>query len=382
MDLLRQGIDIVVTRLRSIDWILFVATWPLLGAGWITMNSFVGDNYFANRQLIWIAISVGVFLVASLIDWRFLRRTTVVTILYVVGILLLLSLLVFGSVTKGVQSWIHLGFFSFQPADLMKIILIITLAKYFSRRHIEIAHYRHIVVSGIYAFIPFVLIFMQPDPGSGSIIFLIWLGMIIVSGVSNKHLFAVFGLGIAAALIAWMFLLAPYQQERVLTFIDPLRDVQGAGYNAFQSTVAVGSGQLFGKGVGYGTQSRLEFLPEYQTDFIFAAYAEEWGFIGSVMLFILFAFVVGRILAQALHGATNFETLFAVGVAAMLAAHFIINVGMNMGLLPVTGITLPFLSYGGSHLIVEFLALGMLQGMRRYSRTVHQEDMTNEFEGI
>ena len=158
----------------------------------------------------------------------------------------------------------------------------------------------------------------------------------------------------------------------------PLTDIRGAGYNAYQSTIAVGSGQILGKGIGYGTQSRLKFLPEYQTDFIFAAFAEEWGFIGVVLLFLLYCILIWRILRIALYGASNFETLFAVGVIVLLMSHFLINVGMNIGLMPVTGVVMPFMSYGGSHLLSEFAALGILMGMRNYARTVHKDEERNE----
>ena len=160
-----------------------------------------------------------------------------------------------------------------------------------------------------------------------------------------------------------------------------LANIQGAGYNAYQSTVAVGSGQLFGKGIGYGTQSKLRFLPEYQTDFIFAAFAEEWGFFGILIVFALFGIIFWRIIVAASRGASNFETLFAFGVLFYFAAHFILHVGINLGLLPVTGTTIPFMSYGGSHLIAEFLALGMLSGMNSYSRATHPDSMNREFEG-
>jgi rod shape determining protein RodA len=166
----------------------------------------------------------------------------------------------------------------------------------------------------------------------------------------------------------WHWGLHTYQKQRILTFIHPLADIRGSGYNAYQSTVAVGSGELTGKGVGYGTQSKLQFLPEFQTDFIFAAFSEEWGFIGVALLFGLFAVLVVRILAIAAHGSDNFETLVGVGIAIYFVAQFMVHVGMNMGLLPITGTTLPFMSYGGSHLVTEYLALGILMGMRRHSR--------------
>ncbi|HYC34632.1 MAG TPA: FtsW/RodA/SpoVE family cell cycle protein, partial [Candidatus Paceibacterota bacterium] len=180
----------------------------------------------------------------------------------------------------------------------------------------------------------------------------------------------------------WSFVFADYQKARIKTFLNPLADVRGAGYNARQSVVAVGSGEIFGKGIGYGTQSRLNFLPEYQTDFIFAAYAEEWGFIGVLILFGAFGIVVFRILHNAMNAETNFETLFALGFCIMIISHFAINVGMNIGLLPVTGIPLPFVSYGGSHMLTLFIGLGILMGMRRYRRAAHRDSMKNEFLGI
>jgi len=183
-------------------------------------------------------------------------------------------------------------------------------------------------------------------------------------------------------IVFWFFLLEPYQKDRILVFLHPLADLSGAGYNAYQSTIAVGSGELFGKGVGYGTQSRLQFLPEYETDFIFAAFAEEWGFVGSALLLILFGLVIWRILRVALVGASNFEILFGIGVAILFVSQMVVNIGMNVGLLPVTGLPLPFMSYGGSHLLAEFVALGILAGMRRQARIAHPDDLKHEFVGF
>ena len=161
-----------------------------------------------------------------------------------------------------------------------------------------------------------------------------------------------------------------------------MEDIRGAGYNAYQSTIAVGSGGFFGKGIGYGTQSRLQFLPEHQTDFIFAAFAEEWGFFGVLLLLLCYGVIVWRIIVAAFVGASNFETLFAIGLAVFFMVQFIVHIGMNMGLLPVTGQTLPFMSYGGSHLVTEFAGLGILFAMRRYSRDAHRESMSERFHGI
>ena len=191
--------------------------------------------------------------------------------------------------------------------------------------------------------------------------------MVLVSGIRFRHLATVFFIGVVAFTVMWQFIFLDYQKERIMTFVNPLSDIQGSGYNAYQSTVAIGSGGLMGKGVGYGTQSKLLFLPEYETDFIFAAYAEEWGLSGVLILFALFGFLVYQLLKSSVHAASNFERLFAAGVTILLVAHFFIHVGMNIGLLPVTGTTIPFLSYGGSHLLTEFIAVGMVMGMRRYA---------------
>ncbi|MBI2120521.1 MAG: rod shape-determining protein RodA [Parcubacteria group bacterium] len=369
-------------HLLRIDWILFFSTIPLLLAGLITMSSFGGKGAFFEKQAIWILLSFLVFFGLSCIDFRFLRRTGVIVSLFAGTCALLLFLFAMGSVFKGAQSWFNFGAFAFQPADLMKLVLILVLTKYFSRRHAEIANIRHIVVSGVYALIPFLLVALQPDFGSAVLIGLIWFGMVLVSGISKKHLILVFVLALASGGILWNFVFQDYQKQRIMTFLHPLADIRGTGYNAFQSTVAIGSGGLLGRGVGYGTQSRLNFLPEYQTDFIFAAFSEEWGFVGVMLVFLFFAIVIWRILANALLGETNFEMLFGLGLAISLTAHFLINVGMNIGLLPVTGTVLPFMSYGGSHLITEFMGLGILMGMRRYSRAAHRDDMKNEFLGV
>jgi len=363
------------------DWLLLSATVPLVVFGLVTMNSFLAESYFFDRQITWILLAYALLLAFSFGDWRSLRKSWLLIILYFAAIAALAILFVLGQVTKGAQSWFSLGSLSLQPADFMKLILVLMLAKYFSKRHIEIANIQHIIVSGLYALIPFLFILLQPDFGSALIIFLIWLGLILVSGVSKKHLAFLTIATVLVSVVAWSFVLQPYQQKRILTFIHPLADIHSSGYNAFQSTVAVGSGQILGKGVGYGTQSRLKFLPEYQTDFIFAAFAEEWGLIGVLILFLLFGAIIWRILANALVGATNFETLFGLGLAIMFLSQFIVHVGMNIGLLPITGLPLPFMSYGGSHLIVEFLGLGILMGMRKYSLVFHRDDVKNEFIG-
>ncbi len=369
-------------KLIDIDWILFFALIPILLAGLFTMNSFVGENIFFVRQIIWILISLLAFFLFSFFDFKFLRRTGVVTALYLVALFLLLTLFIIGSIFYGAQSWFDLGFFAFQPSEFAKLALIILLAKYFSRRHVEIKNIRHILVSGFYTFLIFALILLQPDFGSAIIIFAIWFGMVMLSGISKKHLLLVLTLAILSVSFLWLFVFEDYQKSRIMTFIHPLEDIRGAGYNAYQSQITVGSGQILGKGLGYGTQSRLKFLPEYETDFIFAAFSEEWGFVGVLILFLLYGIVIWRIILNSTMGATNFEILFGLGLAIMFVAHLFVHIGMNIGIMPVTGITIPFMSYGGSHLLISFIGLGILMGMRKYKRGAHRDLMRNEFLGI
>lgn len=360
------------TLFSGFDTVLFLSILGLTVMGLVTMYSHVGDNSFFNRQILWIVVASIVLFISIIPDYRFLRSGNIAFFLFLATVFSLILVLIIGEVTLGAQSRFDLGFFSLQPSDPAKLVLIIVLAKYFAKRHEMIGYFRHILISGFYALSIFGLVFIQPDFGSAIILFFVWLGMVLVSGIKIRHLLSVFLLGVIAFGGMWQFAFQDYQKERIMTFLDPLSDIQGAGYNAYQSTVAIGSGELFGKGIGFGTQSKLLFLPEYETDFIFAAFAEEWGLFGVILLFILFFTVVWRLLKHAVNGDTNFERLFASGVCMLLVSHFFVHIGMNIGLLPVTGTTIPFLSYGGSHLITEFLAVGMVIGMSRYAPVKYQ----------
>lgn len=371
--------------LKRIDWLLVIFILPIIGAGLVTMKSFApleGGGVFFNKQIIWVLISFFIFFIFSFIDFRFLKRTDVLVGIYLFISFILLSLFILGHVSHGAKSWFNFGLFSFQPVDVMKLVLVLILAKYFSRRHVEIRDIKHIFISGFYALMPFILVFLQPDFGSAMVIFFIWLGMILVSGISKTHLLVVFTTGFLIFASLWFFIFAPYQKARVMNFINPLADVRGSGYNAFQATIAVGGGEITGKGLGFGTQSRLKFLPEPQSDFVFAAFAEEWGLIGSLLILLLYGLVIWRILYSATLGAFNFEMLFGMGIAIYFISHILTNIGMNLGLMPITGIPLPFMSYGGSHLLVEFAGLGILMSMRRYERVAHKDEMRNEFLGF
>lgn len=368
--------------LKKIDWVLLIALIPILSAGVITMASFGDGGAFALRQVIWIIISLAAFFVISTVDAQLFKNTRTLVLLFTIGTLVLIATLLIGSTIKGSTSWISFGSFSLQPADPMKLILILILAKYLSRRHIEIANSKHIFISLAYMAVPFLLVLAQPDLGSAIILGAIWLGMMLVSGISRKHLFIFFSIALITFGIAWTTVFKPYQKARIMNFINPMQDIRGTGYNVYQSVIAVGSGQVLGKGVGYGTQSRLNFLPEYKTDFIFAAFAEEWGLVGTLILFICFIVVFWRIISVAMYGMSNFEILFASGLMIFLFSHTLINIGMNIGIMPVTGITLPFMSYGGSHLLTEFIALGILMSMRKYNRSIHRDDTKHEFLGL
>jgi rod shape determining protein RodA len=367
-----------------VDWYLFLAALAITLLGLVTMRPFEGDGAaFFDRQLFWTAIACGVFFLTSLPEYGFLRERRIVISMYALIVASLAAILMFGVVVKGAQQRFDLGFFALQPSDPAKLILIIVLAKYFARRHVAIGHIRHIFVSGMYAFLLCAFVFLQPDFGGAIIIASIWFGMVLVAGISWKHLGALTLAGMLCVGALWQYGLEDYQKARIVSFLHPLADIQGAGYNAYQATIAIGSGEWIGKGIGQGSQSKLRFLPEYQTDFIFAAYAEEWGFVGVVLLFGLYAVVIGRVLHVAAHGSDNFATLCGVGVAIMFTSNFLIHVGMNIGLLPVTGTTTPFMSYGGSHLLTEFAALGLLMGLRRRTRPLAKaRDRTEAIESV
>jgi rod shape determining protein RodA len=367
---------------QQFDWILIVAIIPIVLGGLATMTSFTAQAGFFSRQLIWIIIgAIVVFLIARS-DMRFLRDSRYIIIFYIASLFLLVAVLFLGKTIKGAKSWFSFGgFFSFEPADIVKLLVIMVLAKFFSRRHVEIARVKYLLISAVYAFIPIALIMLQPDFGSALVVAGLWLGMSLIAGISWKQIIIIFGAIIAGFVLMWLFVFHPYQKARIETFINPTADIRGRGYNAYQSVIAVGSGGILGKGLGYGTQSRLNYLPEYQTDFVFAAFAEEWGFVGSLIIIACFIVVLWRLVVHAQRGASNFETLFCAGFAMLIFGHMIVNIGMNIGIMPVTGIPLPFMSYGGSHLLGECIGLGIVLSMAKYERAMHPDDINNEFIG-
>ncbi|MDO8522689.1 MAG: FtsW/RodA/SpoVE family cell cycle protein [bacterium] len=357
---------------RGVDWVLALSAVVLSLLGLAAMKSFVIGNgstiltasdYYFNRQILWLILSILVFITALLIDWEFLKTNSIILLFFYLVALVFLAVLLLGggSIVKGAESWYKVYSIALQPVELMKIILVLVLAKYFSRRHVEIARFFHIFASGIYAAVPVILVILQPDFGSAFIISALWLGMALIGGIKVRHILLLFGTAVIAGVLVWNFVFLPYQKSRILTFLEPASDIRGAGYHALQSTIAVGSGEILGKGIGFGTQSRLSFLPEKESDFIFAAFAEEWGLIGVLIIFLFFGIMIWRILRAGIYGESNFEKLYAAGLAILFVSQASIHVGMNMGLLPITGLGMPFMSYGGSSLVSSFLAIGILE---------------------
>ena len=363
------------------DWTLCIPALALSLVGVLTMSTFGQGASLAPRQLVWLAVAAAAYFGFSKIDMRFLRRTPVIMSLYGIAFVLLALLLLVAHPVLGARAWFSLGPVSFQPADLAKLALIALLAKYLSRRHVEIGDFRHIIVSGAYALVFMVPILVEPDLGNTIIFGALWLGMMLVSGISKRHLLI---LGLAGCVVAsslWIWGLQPYQRTRIVSFVNPAGDIRGSGYNAYQAQIAVGSGELLGKGIGYGTQSKLRFLPEYQTDFIFAAFAEEWGFVGVVLLLAVYALLFVRLAQIARAAATNFDAFFTLGVLILFAAHTAIHTSISLGLLPVTGTTIPFMSSGGSHLVLEFGALGIVTSLARHGRGAARDISANEYSG-
>ena len=370
----------LLKHFQTTDWLLITPILLVMGIGLITnfpMEGFSTDSLFF-KQLIFTGIATGILLLFSMNTYTVLKGPFVSSILFLGSIGVLGALLLFGQEINGAKSWFTFGAIALQPVEFVKIILIIVLARYFTSRHIHIHHIRHVLVSLALSGIVFLLVFKQPDLGSSVILLAIWAGVIGISGVSKKHIIALLVCAIAGALLTWQFM-PQYQRERVLSFAAPLENLQTSGYTAYQSKIAIGSGGIFGKGIGAGTQSKLGFLPLYESDFVYSAFAEEWGFIGTIVLLTLYTIIGWRLLYHATHGRTNFETLFAIGVFIFIFSHIVLHIGVNTGIFPVTGITLPFMSYGGSHLIAEALAIAMVLGMARLQTTASTTTAANPY---
>lgn len=354
---------------RKIDIVLVLAVVSLSFFSLLELMGMAQNNavyaVYQHKQILFIALGIVTMLAVSFIDYRFFKNNSyAVMLLYVLSLILLSLVLVLGSNIKGSTSWFRLGEFAFGPIEITKIVIVMVLAKYFSARHIEVHRVFHIVLSFAYVAIPLALILLEPDLGSAIIVFSIWFGVLFFSGMSKKHIAILMLLGMIVSAFAWTYMLKPFQQERIMTFLDVYRDPQGSGYNVIQSMIAIGDGGVFGRGLGYGSQVQLGFLPESHTDFMFASIAEEFGFVGIALIFFLLSVIFWRITRIALEAHNNFAKLFCVGMIMLLFVQIVINMGMNLGIMPVTGIPFPFISYGGSSLISLFIGIGLIQSIR------------------
>src|SRR3989344_6612014 len=320
------------------------------------------------RQVIFLAVGWLVFLFFCFFDYHALCKSA--RVLYFFSIVALAYVLFFGSIIRGGRRWISLGLFNFQPAEFVKIVVILGLARILYLQIGQINSWLSILRSFIYVLIPIVLVLLEPDFGSAAVMFGLWAGMVALSPIKKKFLVGLLALCGILSLFVWHFLLQDFQKDRVRVFLDPGRDLSGQGYNVRQAVVAVGSGGLFGRGLGQGSQSQNRFLPERQTDFIFAASAEQIGLLGSVGLLALFFFLLKRLVAIMFKARDDLGMYVAGGACLLLLIHTLVNIGMNIGLLPVTGIPLPFLSAGGSFFIMLMIALGLAQNVSLQSKAL------------
>jgi rod shape determining protein RodA len=327
-----------------------------------TINMFGEGVPFYQRQLIWFGLGLLVALSVFLIDYRYYEEFAYP--FYVVVLVLIVCVLIYGMVVGGGQRWIKLGFFYFQPSELMKIALILALARYFAQRERKEGYrLRDLVIPTIITMVPALLIVKQPDLGTAMVLILILCSIVLFVKIRLRS-FLMLGTTIFLATPIFWAVLKDYQRTRILTLLNPGRDPLGAGYHIIQSKIAIGSGGLWGKGYLQGTQCKLHFLPEHHTDFIFAVLGEEWGFLGCGIVLALYAALILWGLTRGVRTQDRFGSIVAFGVTAMIFWHVVINVGMVLGMMPVVGLPLPFLSYGGSSAVVTLIGIGLLLNVR------------------
>lgn len=324
------------------------------------MVIFTSSQSLAIQQALFALVGVGFYFGLSNFDYRSLRN--ILKPIYFVIVFLLFVTLFLGFETRGSIRWIPLGLFNLQPSEFAKPVLILLMADFWTRNR---PTWKNIFKSFIILFPIAFFVFRQPDLGTTLTILFIWLCMLFASQIDLMKVFLIGLAGVLTGPLVW-FLLQDYQKKRIFSFLNPTLDPQGIGFHVIQSTIAVGSGQFWGRGLGRGTQSRLQFLPEFRTDFIFAFIAEELGFIGSMIVLTLFSLIFWFLFRMLFKSGDRFGELIIIGVMAMLFFQIFINVGMNTGLLPITGITLPLLSYGGSSMITTLISLGLVASIGKY----------------
>jgi rod shape determining protein RodA len=350
---------------RSFDWFLMGAVLLMIAIGLTAIYSVdlsrdLRLNLFS-KQLIAVVIGlVGVFGL-SLVQPTFFRSGA--KTIYVVALALLGSVLVLGRQIRGTRGWFVVGGFSFQPLEFSKIALILLLAYISSRFGRRFERPLYVIGTGLVSSILCALVMLQPDLGGAIILMILWLGIICLVGIRPLHLGIIVGSGLLVVVLGWIFYLNPLQKARFTSFLNPGSDSMTSGYNVTQSTIAVGSGGIFGKGIGQGSQSQLRFLPEAQTDFIFSVIAEELGLVGVTVLIFLFGIVLWRLVRIIRKTNDDFVAVTISGFTLLLFCQFFINVGAEIGILPLTGVTVPFVSYGGSSMIIDLVMIGIVQSM-------------------
>ena len=341
------------------DLLIALPTVLLLSLGSIVIYS--QDPKFAVQQVIFAVLGLVVFWAISLFNFEI--ESPLIKLLYFINLGLLAITFIIGFETRGSLRWLQIGPLQLQPSELAKPVLILFLSRFWAN---HTASWKNIIISLLFV-LPFaVLIFKQPDLGTALTIVAIWLSLLLAANVSLLKLASLSLISLCLAPLAW-FSLKDYQKSRILSFLSPENDPLGTGYNVIQSTIAVGSGQIFGRGLGRGTQTRLRFLPEFRTDFIFASIAEELGFLASFSVLVLYSILVIRIFKIVRSVSGKFGILVLYGVLGMFFFQITVNIGMNIGVVPVTGITLPLLSYGGSSLLSTMISLGLVASIARYT---------------
>ncbi|MEW5805707.1 MAG: FtsW/RodA/SpoVE family cell cycle protein [Patescibacteria group bacterium] len=359
--------------IKKLDWWLLGSVAVLLVLSLAILYS-LGTTKTENltwfyRQAVWIVVGLAGCIFLSLMDFRgFSTSPFIILILYFFVIVLLISVLVFGKTISGNRAWFAIGPFTFQPVEFAKLVLILFLAGYFSEKNIEIWRIRHIFISGAALFGILGLVLLQPDWGSGLVLAGIWFLMLLVSGARTKQVLLIILSFIILVLISWQWFFTENQQQRITGFLFPQQDPYGVSYSQRQALIALGSGGLWGKGLGRGTQTQLGFLPASRTDFIFSSIGEELGFLGVSAVLVSLGIIFWRLILLGLSGMNNYVKLFSLGYLAWLFVETVIHLGMNLGFLPVIGIGLPFVSYGGSHLLALFIGLGIINSIQIYGK--------------
>jgi rod shape determining protein RodA len=351
-------------KFRDFDWVLLIFVLLICALGISEIYSATLNTKFQGihvRQVYWVLLGVGLMFLVSLINYQSLLE--MVPWLYGLSLLSLIAVLVFGKKYLGARRWIDFHFFHFQPSEWVKLILILAMAKYFSEYREDDLPFREVVKIGLIVVFPMLLVLKQPDLGTSLTYLPIVLMALVLGGMRWKHGVVLLVVGVALLLPVWKYGLKPYQKERLATFISPEADSRGSGYQVIQSQVAVGSGGIWGKGVAKGSQTQGQFLPVTHTDFIFAAWSEEHGFVGALAALLLYFGVLLRLMHDAQTAPDRAGSFLIMGVVAVLAFHILVNVGMVVGFMPVTGIPLPLMSYGGSSILFTFLALGLVMNI-------------------